>query len=331
MTKIFVRNVSVRKLLDNLFVSAIASVLGIRVFLFVTGYPYIGGEILHIAHMLWGGLMMIAANILLIAFLGRRVQHFAAILGGVGFGFFIDELGKFITLDNDYFYRPTFMLMYLIFVGLYFIIRELDKSLELNEEERLVNALEISKEAVMKHFDEKERKQMIALLTGKHSMPLFGHLRQLLDHTVLIPKEKPWWAKLKAQSLYEQLVNSKFFSPLIVAMTLFQGALIVTSFLWFGEFSQMRFLEQIIITVGLASAGLSVIFVLKGLVELRKDRFQAFQKFYRANLVSVLITQPFAFYVAAFLPTLALGISLAAMVSLQYLAKQEQKLKSRQR
>ena len=38
---------------------------------------------------------------------GQTRQALAAIVGGAGFGTFIDELGKFITSDNDYFFRPT--------------------------------------------------------------------------------------------------------------------------------------------------------------------------------------------------------------------------------
>jgi hypothetical protein len=45
------------------------------------------------------------------------VRRAAAIVGGVGF--FIDELGKFITEDNNYFYNPAAALIYLIFIGLF--------------------------------------------------------------------------------------------------------------------------------------------------------------------------------------------------------------------
>src|SRR5919202_2250372 len=89
-----VRHVEAGGFLETFLVAAVVAVLGIRFYLEMTGYPQIGGGGLHIAHMLWGGLLMVAALVLALAFLGRWVLHAAAILGGVGFGTFIDELGK---------------------------------------------------------------------------------------------------------------------------------------------------------------------------------------------------------------------------------------------
>jgi hypothetical protein len=84
--------------------------------------------------------------------------------------------------------------------------------------------------------------------------------------------------------------------------------------------------EKSIVLIGIASAALSAVYVLAGLVRLRTDRITAYNKFYRANLVALLITQPFAFYVATFIPVLALGINLAALFTLQYLLEHERKL-----
>ncbi|MDQ3018816.1 MAG: hypothetical protein M3Q64_03025 [bacterium] len=324
MPKLFIRNVSVRRLLDNLFVSAIGAILVVRAFLYVTGWPSVAWSSFHIAHMLWGGLLMLVALVILLSFLGQRIQHLGAVIGGVGFGLFIDELGKFITRDNDYFFQPTIMLIYIIFVGLYFISRELEKSIDLNEEERLVNALELSKEAVMNHFDETERKQMELLLAGKHHVPLFKHLQQLLDKTTLLPV-KIWWPRKRLQDWYFSFAASRFFTPSVIALLILQGALIIMSFYGFGLYEDLSATEQVIVWIGISSAIFAAMYVLGGLVSLRRNRFAAYQKLYRANLISVLLTQPFAFYVATFVPLLALVINLGALFTLQYLMDQERR------
>ena len=95
-----VRNINMTRYLESLLWSAVATVLVIRAFLASTGYPQLGGGGLHIAHMLWGGLLMLVALVLTLALLGHDSKRVAAIIGGIGFGTFIDELGKFITSDN---------------------------------------------------------------------------------------------------------------------------------------------------------------------------------------------------------------------------------------
>ena len=88
------------------------SVAATRLFLAATGYPKVGGGGLHIAHMLWGGLLLVVAATLPLLFVGRRVLLLSAVAGGVGVGLFIDEIGKFITESNDYFFAPAAPLIY---------------------------------------------------------------------------------------------------------------------------------------------------------------------------------------------------------------------------
>ena len=106
-----VRNLDAMFYLEIFLVCAVASILVIRLFLHMTGYPQLGNSTLHIAHMLWGGLLMLVTIIMLFAFIGKRVEMWAAVLGGVGFGMFIDEVGKFVTSDNNYFFEPSISIM----------------------------------------------------------------------------------------------------------------------------------------------------------------------------------------------------------------------------
>ena len=76
-----VRDVDGATYLETFLVSAVVAVLGIRLYLELAGYPRLGPGGLHIAHMLWGGLLMLIAVVLLLAFLGKRMKQTAAIDG----------------------------------------------------------------------------------------------------------------------------------------------------------------------------------------------------------------------------------------------------------
>jgi hypothetical protein len=97
-------------------VSFAVSVIGTRTFLQLTGYPQIGNSELHIAHVLWGGLLLFIASLLPLILANRWAYNTAAILSGVGVGLFIDEVGKFITQTNDYFYPPAAPIIYAFFL-----------------------------------------------------------------------------------------------------------------------------------------------------------------------------------------------------------------------
>ncbi len=93
-------------------VSFVVAVVGIRWYLQATGYPQVGGGELHIAHMLWGGLVLVVAALLPLVVATRWALTLSAVLAGAGTGLFIDEVGKFITASNDYFYPLAAPLIY---------------------------------------------------------------------------------------------------------------------------------------------------------------------------------------------------------------------------
>ena len=157
------RNADASEFFESFLISAVAAILLIRGFLYVTDYPTVGGDSLHIAHMLWGGLMMLVALVLLLGWLGKPYKSAAAVIGGAGWGTFIDELGKFITHDNDYFYQPAFALIYISFVVLY-IIFDTHQRRRLSRDEAVANALELMLEAVRRDMDATEQKRALALL-----------------------------------------------------------------------------------------------------------------------------------------------------------------------
>ncbi len=76
-----------------------------RVFLQLAGYPQVGNSVLHIAHAIWGGLLLFVAVLVTLLLANRWAVTASAVLSGIGVGLFIDEVGKFITQKNDYFFH----------------------------------------------------------------------------------------------------------------------------------------------------------------------------------------------------------------------------------
>ena len=126
---------------ELLVVSSVATVVTVRIGLQISGYPRIAGGSLHIAHLLWGGLLMLASALVLLTYLNRSMMRLGAVLAGVGFGLFIDEVGKFVTADNDYFFRPALSLIYICFALLFLFTRSMRRTRELNDAEAKANAV----------------------------------------------------------------------------------------------------------------------------------------------------------------------------------------------
>lgn len=88
-----------------------------RLYLALTGYPQIGGGAYHLAHALWGGLLLLLGGLAALLWSNRRVPTVTAICVGVGSGLFVDEVGKFITARNDYFTPLAAPIIYAVFLG----------------------------------------------------------------------------------------------------------------------------------------------------------------------------------------------------------------------
>jgi hypothetical protein len=104
------------------------SVIATRLFLELTGYPQLGTSELHIAHALWGGLLLLVAALLPLILANRWASTASAVCSGLGVGLFIDEIGKFITQRNDYFFPPAAPVVYaffLLLVVLFLVVRRI--------------------------------------------------------------------------------------------------------------------------------------------------------------------------------------------------------------
>lgn len=138
-----IRRISAPHLVLNILIAFGTTVLLVRLFLELTGYPQLGNSTLHIAHMLYGGIILAVACLLMIIFASPTAIRLGAILTGIGLGLFFDEVGKFITANNDYFFRPAAPIIYLVAIGialLFLLLRRREQ--KPTDGELMVEALE---------------------------------------------------------------------------------------------------------------------------------------------------------------------------------------------
>ncbi|HEY54655.1 MAG TPA: hypothetical protein G4N94_14510 [Caldilineae bacterium] len=137
-----------------------ATIILVRLFLELTGYPQIGNSTLHIAHLLWGGLLLFASALTALIWDNPSSMRIAAALSGVGIGLFMDEVGKFITQNNDYFFPPAAPIIYgffLLTVLLFLFVRRPDGN---DPRRALLLALEQLQDAIYGELDEEEAKEL---------------------------------------------------------------------------------------------------------------------------------------------------------------------------
>lgn len=147
-----------------MLLSFAASVSLTRLFLDLTGYPQLSGGDLHVAHALWGGLLLYVASLLPLAMANRWAYLAGAMLSGTGVGLFIDEVGKFITQTNDYFYplaAPIVYAFFLLSVMLYLHVRR-PPSRDVRAE--LYRAFDALEEVLEQDLDPSERDALEARL-----------------------------------------------------------------------------------------------------------------------------------------------------------------------
>ena len=306
----FIRNTQSGPLLDTFLVFSVGSVLVTRAYLAATGYPQVGNGTFHIAHVLWGGLLMLVAIVLALATINAGARRVLAALGGIGFGLFIDEVGKFITKNVDYFYKPAIAIIYVCFVGMFFLFRYLERDSRMTPTAALTNAFVLLSESAHRTLTASDRARVEYLVSRASDLPLADEARSLLaDIPTTEAKPSRFGALLAVLFLrpYRWFARSRLFIWIMAINALLSFltviALATDVFLLIPESTRSaarRTLEDgpgtsataICILIGSAAFGIMMGI---GLWKLRRSRLRALVWFDRAYLFSILVIQVFLF------------------------------------
>lgn len=314
-------------------VAAVATVLIIRGYLQLTGYPKVGNGELHIAHLLYGGLLMLLAVFLLLVLLNTGARWYAALLGGIGFGFFIDEIGKFISKDVNYFFKPAVAVMYAVFMVLFLALGALRRwRVATRPRDALANALTLLAGAAGQPLDLTTRTTVSSLLErADPDDPVVRGLRDgLARETGDVRYQAPAYVRVRdrLEARYRRFILRRRSQTIIawIGVVYLLSRLPVTIEVQVmdegldGRVASANTAHAIQLTAALVSAA----FILIGLVVMRRSRLRAYKWFLRAVLVSLLITQLFVFYHDQFWAIQGLAIDLLFYLALRYMIRREE-------
>jgi hypothetical protein len=317
------RSFDLHQQLSTLLVCAVATVVFTRAFLAATGYPQVGGGSLHIAHVLYGGLLLTAAVITAVAFLSPAATSTAAVLGGIGFGLFIDEVGKFVTKDVNYFYRPAIAIIYICFVALFAVIRRLARA-RFSAEEATLIGLESLQRAAVGGLSDERRARVLHLLASVGAESALAHeVRELLTQSATTRAHPSLAQRLSSRlvPVWDALVEHRLFRSGIVSVLVAAAAISAGEVGWLlrDGFGHLSFSQRAFALTTLVADGMLVV----GALALRRSLVVALHWYEHAVLIEITLGQVFLFTSEQLAATLNLIALLAIWSLLQWAIHRE--------
>lgn len=328
-----VRNVDAGELFDTFLVLSVTTVLLTRLYLHFTGYPEVGSATLHIAHLLPGGLLMLVAILVCIGSINRSSRTVAAVLGGIGFGLFWDELGKFITKDNNYFFKPTAGIMYLSFVTLYLLLRYVVRR-HYHPEDYLANAVDLALEGTIGELDPREYQRAHDMLElADHNHPMYEAAEQLLEQARPTKAYRPFILQRIGDWLHAPfhfLVQQWWFKRALWALFYIYGLSLIATIVFLAVHGSSKPLLDLLANpggdpdeVGGISSFISAMYIIWGLVLMHRGRLHdALKRLEVAILINIFVTQVFLFFSYQFTAVLALLGALVLLVIVRVLSSE---------
>lgn len=311
---------------ENFLVSTVLTILGVRFFLQISGYPQIGGGGLHIAHMLWGGLFLLICLLLELLFLDRRIKAFAAVLGGIGFGLFIDEIGKFLTADNNYFFQPSVAIMYVFFVVLFLIMHFMKTHMTISKEEYVSNALDIFRNGLVHGLTDNEEELFKKFLKESGDDFTLESLSAATKTKIVDRKEAfVFFSRFitRIEDFFKILVSRRTFQVAMVIIVeiqaIFSFFLAVFVVLYYSGIFPEHIASRLVLDLDFASTAVIVssfiagALAIAGALSFPRSRKRAFTLIKYSLFISIFIVQFFIFWVDQFGALVGLVLNVLAL------------------
>lgn len=202
-----VRRKGAERYLQLNLLSFAASVTFTRFFLELTGYPQLGNDTLHIAHVLYGGVLLYIGSLIPLIYANRWAYTWSSVISGVGVGLFIDEVGKFITQNNDYFFPAAAPIIYAFFLTSVLIYSRVSKETPMDARTEFYAVLESLEEAIDHDMDPEEHDELRERLKRINEKAQNTDLGMLADQILEFVDSEAIHISPDEPSLYDRAID----------------------------------------------------------------------------------------------------------------------------
>lgn len=243
-----------------MIVAFATTVVVTRLYLEATGYPQIGNETFHFAHALWGGLLLVLAALVLLIFVNRWIYGLSAVLAGLGVGLFIDEVGKFITQQNDYFFPLAAPIIYVAFLLLLLVYLILSHRSATSLRSDMYQVLRELEEVLEDDLSPSERADLLARLERIRDQKVRRDFSELANHLItflqsssitIVPERETWLERLVTRlnqlekRIFSKTIFRRFLMVLYAVHGLYSGLMLIVLTVLLTGSAQSEFIESI--------------------------------------------------------------------------------------
>lgn len=304
---------------------AILSLFSMRTALILLNYPTVGRGNWHVAHAFTGGIIMWIGAMIGYMYYGGRIKKISAAIFGVGLGLFVDEIGKYLSRDNNYFFQPAFSLIYVFFIILFLIYRYLEKNVPKEARTILFQVMDKLEELSENDLEKSEKLKLLRQLKevtekgDEKTKNLALELGHMVERIEPIEDKTDGWSKrlwkIIRRYSYHKVFKRKWVLRILLLLAIgyiiggiVDSIFIISRFkenwlfeLWYGNWELLSKTDFRIFTLMTVGDGLSCLLFIGGIYWLsRGKKSRGFGFFQYGLLVNIFISSAFKFYFEQF-------------------------------